>query len=89
MVNRDINPEKLKKNFGKLLRESRIEKSLTLEEVARDSYLDEKNLGKIENGNRGPELLTLFKLRKRVNISVDEIFDKIPEDQVLDDPEDK
>lgn len=88
MVDRDINKEKLRKHFGKLLRESRDYKKLTLEEIARDSYLDEKNLGKIENGHRGPALTTLYKLRKRANISVDEIFDNIPEDEVYDDPVD-
>ncbi|RFB17420.1 XRE family transcriptional regulator [Bacillus sp. HNG] len=87
MVERDIDKKKLTKHFGKVLRETRKEMDLTLEEVARDSFIDDKYIGKIETGNRGPGLLTLYKLRKRANISVDEIFDKIPEDQVLDDPD--
>ncbi|RFB18205.1 XRE family transcriptional regulator [Bacillus sp. HNG] len=85
MTDRDINKEKLKKNFGKLLRESRNDKNLSLEELAKVTFLDDKYIGKIENGKRGPGLLTLYKLRKRANFSVDEIFDEIPEDLVVDD----
>lgn len=89
MVDRDINKDKLRKQFGKVLRESRIEKGWTIEGAARESNLDDKNLGRIENGRRGPSLATLYKLRKGVNISVDEIFDRISEEQILDDHEEE
>lgn len=87
LEDRDIDYQELKKHFGKQLRNERNKKNLTHGEVAKDTYIDEKILSKIENGKRGPALVTLFKLRKRTNISVDKIIDNIDEDQVLIDPD--
>ena len=84
----DIDKDKLRDFFGKKLKEYRIEKVLTVGDVARDSNIEDKYINRIERGDRGAGLITLYKLSKRANISIDEVFARIPEDQVLRDLDD-
>lgn len=54
--------------FAKLVRQYRVGKSLTQEQVADLSGLDRKTISRIENGHYNPSLDTLWALADALNI---------------------
>lgn len=55
--------------FGKLLRELRVKKGLSQDELATDADLDRTYISLLERGMRQPTLETLFVLAKALNVS--------------------
>jgi transcriptional regulator with XRE-family HTH domain len=63
--------------LGKYLRQRRQELNLTLDEVARRTGLNEKNLGRIERVGQIPSGNTLFKLERVYNMKISTLFERI------------
>ncbi|MDX8363777.1 helix-turn-helix transcriptional regulator [Cytobacillus sp. IB215665] len=68
------------KAVGKYVRLRRFSKKLTLEDLAEITDLDDKNLGKIERGEKIPTTFTLYKLHKGLDMSVDSLFEQVTEE---------
>lgn len=68
MSNRDL------KKFGKRLKELRIEKDLTQEQLAEKLGLSANYIGMIERGERSTSLSKLFTLSKALEIKMSELF---------------
>jgi len=66
-----INPESVKKQFGKRLRELRIEKGWTQEELADKVGMHFTYIGQIERGVRNPSLVNLCKLARTLSVKCD------------------
>ncbi|MDX8361153.1 MULTISPECIES: helix-turn-helix transcriptional regulator [Bacillaceae] len=69
--------ENFGKAVGKYVRLRRFSKELTLEDLAEITDLDDKNLGKIERGEKIPTTFTLYKLHKGLDMSVDRLFEHV------------
>ena len=62
--------------FGKLVRQIRIEKNLTLLEVEVRTGINEGALSKIENGKKNLAFTTLVKLANGLEIPLSKLFAK-------------
>jgi transcriptional regulator with XRE-family HTH domain len=60
--------------FGKRVAEVRRARSLTQEQLAEKTGLTPLTIGFIEQGRRWPRIITLHKLAKSLNVSVDELL---------------
>jgi transcriptional regulator with XRE-family HTH domain len=67
--------ERIKKKFGRRLRELRKKKGLSQEALAFACGLDRTYIGGIERGERNPSLVNLHKIAEALEISVKELFD--------------
>lgn len=63
--------------LGQQLRLRRMERGLTQEELEELSGLSPKLIGKIERGERVPQLPTLFKISSALNISLDRLQEDV------------
>jgi transcriptional regulator with XRE-family HTH domain len=63
--------------FGQVLRELRIAKKLTQEELADLSNFDRTFIGFLERGERGPSLETVFSLAKALGIPANRLIAKV------------
>lgn len=63
--------------IGQAIRNHRHAEDKTLEEIAGDIGMDDKHLGRIERGEKHPKAITLYKLSRRLQFSVDALFDEI------------
>lgn len=68
MSNRDL------KKFGNRLKELRIEKGLTQEELAEKLGLSANYIGMIERAERSTSLLKVFKLAKVLEVKTSDLF---------------
>ena len=68
--------------LGKIIQQYRINKGLTLQELADKSGLTKGYLSKIEKAKKAPPVSTLINLAKALNITISEVFgetgDKTP-----------
>ena len=62
------------KQFGKGLREIRLEKGLTQEKLAFDIECDRTYISMIERGLRNPSLFVIFKIANAMEIKMSELF---------------
>lgn len=65
----------MKKQLGKRIKELRIQKLLTQEQLAEMTDMGERNLSKIECGINFISAETLEKLTKALNVSAKDLFD--------------
>lgn len=63
------------KSFGKKVRELRLEKGLTQEELAEEINLSANFVGMVERGERNTSLLKVFKMAKALEVKPKELFD--------------
>ncbi len=63
----------MKESFGSLIKKLRIEKGLTLTQLAAQLDLDSANLSKIENGKREFDEKRLIFLSEVFNINIDDL----------------
>jgi len=63
------------KQFGNRLREIRIQKKLSQENLANDADIPINQVGRIERAEISTSLKTIFKLSKALNVSVLEFFE--------------
>ena len=62
--------------IGLLIRQIRIEKGLSQEDLAFDCELHRTYIGSLERGEKVPTILTLEKIAKALNISLSDLFKK-------------
>ncbi len=65
--------------LGKRIQQHRINKGLTLQELAEKTGLTKGYLSKIENSEKAPPVSTLINLAKALNVSMSEIFGETEE----------
>jgi len=63
----------LEVRFGELLKELRVKKGLTQEQLATDCDLDRTYISLLERGERQPTLKTLFAIAEVLGVSASEI----------------
>ncbi len=61
-------------NLGQIIREKREALGLTQIEVAEKAGLDRNYIGMVERGERNPSYLSLIKIAKGLNMTVDELI---------------
>ena len=61
-------------NLGLIIREKREEKGLTQIEVAEKAQLDRNYIGMVERGERNPSYLSLIKIAKGLDMTVDQLI---------------
>jgi len=61
-------------NFGKNLKILRTHQNISQEEFADKTKLDRTYISGLERGKRNPSFLTLIKLAKTLNISIEKLF---------------
>jgi transcriptional regulator with XRE-family HTH domain len=67
------------KELGKRIQEERMNKGLTLQELAEKTGYTKGYLSKIENSEKAPPVSTLINITKALNISLSEIFGEAEE----------
>ncbi|MCA0431026.1 MAG: helix-turn-helix domain-containing protein [Bacteroidetes bacterium] len=67
--------DKFLKQFGKNLRELRIQKGYTQEDLAFESELDLTQIGRIERGVTNTSISIVCKLAKALKINVKQLFE--------------
>lgn len=61
-------------NLGQIIREKREAQGLTQIEVAEKAELDRNYIGMVERGERNPSYLSLIKIAKGLNLTVDQLI---------------
>ena len=61
-------------NLGQIIREKRETLGLTQIEVAEKAGLDRNYIGMVERGERNPSYLSLIKIAKGLNMTVDRLI---------------
>lgn len=61
-------------NLGQIIREKRESKGLTQIEVAEKAQLDRNYIGMVERGERNPSYLSLIKIAKGLDMTVDQLI---------------
>ncbi len=61
-------------NLGLIIREKRESLGLTQIEVAENAGLDRNYIGMVERGERNPSYLSLMKIAKGMNMTVDQLI---------------
>jgi len=62
------------KNFGRRVRELRLEKGLTQQELAEKLGVSTNYIGMVERAERNTSLLKVFKLAKILEVKTSELF---------------
>ncbi|MBM4276516.1 MAG: helix-turn-helix domain-containing protein [Deltaproteobacteria bacterium] len=70
-------------DLGKRIQQFRINKGLTLQELAEKTGYTKGYLSKIENTEKAPPVSTLINIAKALNISISEIFGEIEENSPI------
>lgn len=80
-----MNEVKLKKLFGKRLKNLRQERKLTQEKLSELVWIDPQHFCKMENGNHFPTLKNLINLANALEIDIQDLFsfDKSEEDEII------
>ena len=63
--------------FGVVIREIRISKGLTMEELACNSSMEYIQLSRIERGKINTTIFQMYKITKSLDIELSEVFKKI------------
>jgi len=64
----------VEKQFGERIRELRLVRSLTQEELAFKSGVHRTYMGSVERGERNPSLKNIAAIARALNISLSELF---------------
>ena len=67
----------IKAIFGKVLKELRVERSLTQEKLAELADFDRTYIYRLEKGKREPSLSTILKLSDALKVSPGEILNRV------------
>lgn len=67
--------DKFLKQFGNNLRELRIQKGLTQEDLAFEAELDLTQIGRIERGVTNTSISIAYKLAKALKVNVKQLFE--------------
>jgi len=69
-----MSDEKLLEKFGKKLRQIRLEKELSQEELAFRAQLHRTYVSSVERGERNVSLINIYKLADALGVKVTEFF---------------
>ena len=61
--------------IGKRIKEIRLSKPMSLEELAAASNMDNANIARLESGNTNPTIRTLYKISRGLNVKLKELVD--------------
>lgn len=61
--------------IGKRIRVLRLERQLSQSELSTDAYLSKNQLGRLERGEHIPNIITLLKIAKALDVNISEIVD--------------
>lgn len=67
--------KEFQKEFGNKLRELRLKKGLTQEELSFESNVSRSHIGMIEQGKRDISLSAIFRLSRALEIDISTIFE--------------
>jgi transcriptional regulator with XRE-family HTH domain len=67
-------PERIQKDFGLRVREVRLEKGLSQEELAFEAGLDRTYVNSVENGKRNISLVNIVRLAEALEIPTSDLF---------------
>ena len=70
----------IKKAFGNTLRELRLERNISQEELAAISGVDRSYVSLIERGINSPSLIMIYNLCKGLDIPVSKLFERMEKD---------
>lgn len=68
MKKSQINTSQILSNFGNAVKEVRVSKGMSQENLALDTGLDLTTINEIENGHRSPKLITVCKIAQGLEI---------------------
>ncbi len=77
MVYPMVGQEKLQKNFGKVLKSVRTQKSYSQEGLALECGLDRTYISLLERGLRQPSLASIFSLAHALDIKASSLIKKV------------
>ena len=60
--------------IGKRIKEIRLSKPMTLDELAAASNMDNANIARLESGNTNPTIRTLYKISRGLKVKLKEFF---------------
>jgi len=69
-----LNMNEQSKKLGENLKRIRIEKGMSQADICRELEVDKGYISNIEAGKQNPTLVTLARLAKALNVSVDELL---------------
>jgi transcriptional regulator with XRE-family HTH domain len=69
--------------LGKIVQQYRINRGLTLQELAEKTGYTKGYLSKIENSEKAPPVSTIINLAKALNVSISEIFGETDESSLI------
>ncbi len=69
-----LRDKKVLEQFGQKLKDLRLEKGLTLEQLAFEADIELSQVHRVEKGKINPTLTTLIALAKGLNISISELL---------------
>ncbi len=68
------NEHQIKQNFGNRLRELRLKKGVSQEDLALTAGLDRTYVNSVENGKRNISLVNIIRLAKALKIAASDLF---------------
>ncbi|WP_145602785.1 helix-turn-helix domain-containing protein [Yersinia intermedia] len=69
-----MTPEQIKKNFGERVRNIRLEKKISQEELALTANLDRTYISGVERGKRNLSVVNIYKIAYALGIETKELF---------------
>ena len=61
--------------IGKRIKEIRLSKPMTLDELAAAANMDNANIARLESGNTNPTIRTLYKISRGLKVKLKELVD--------------
>lgn len=61
--------------IGEKIKEIRLSKSMTLDDLAAASNMDNSNIARLESGNTNPTIRTLYKISQGLKVKLKELVD--------------
>jgi transcriptional regulator with XRE-family HTH domain len=68
--------ETLQKNIGLRIKQLRLQKDISQQDLAAQCNFEKSNMSRLEAGNVNPSAYTLLKIAKSLNIEIKEILPK-------------
>lgn len=70
-----MNDRNLILKIGQKIKEIRLSKSMTLDDLAATSNMDNSNIARLESGNTNPTIRTLYKISLGLKVKLKDLVD--------------
>lgn len=70
-----MNDRNLILKIGQKIKEIRLSKSMTLDDLAAASNMDNSNIARLESGNTNPTIRTLYKISLGLKVKLKDLVD--------------